>query len=524
MNKILGNNIENSSLQNLPEELILNNLFRLQIDDINELCRSSKKIKFICDKNKEYIYRKLLERDFMIKLSSESKNAKLLYHSLMTFSYNLDPDYIISENTHFMLLNSKLQPGVIFDVIDNGESKLVKKLLEFNPDIINLKSENEGNTLLHHLLKTDLPETSKLIILNELLQFNEKKVFEMVDTLNKDNKTGLMLLCKTIRDKPDLLIRFIQVSKNINQQDLDGNTALMYYLKSGSPLELVYFEFMKKNPNLSLENKKGNTVFSYAIKSDNYFIMRDLFDKYFKNHLFHKNKTQETYLHKAAKYFQVDTIELLLSKIPELINEKDKDGNIALHVVAWKDLSYAETIPVNTIQNTYESLIINGSDVNSKNKTGKTPFMNFVSHFNSILNTSTFNNILSLMEENGANYDLKDENGYNILHYYLSTVPGEYEFELIENLEVLLSHLLDKHLYSLDKEGNTPLHWFMKKVYPKYKSVERDNPEIDEFFDEILNVFKVISKYNFKIKDRKGRTIKQFLLENVDNFELNTLN
>lgn len=530
MNKMVGNNtdIRKISIQNLPEELILDNLFKLSIDDINELCRSNKKIKSVCDKNKEYIYRKLLERDFTIKLSKDSKNAKLLYYSLMTFSDNLPLDYIISENTHFMLLNSKLHPGVIFDVIDNGESKLVEKLLEFNPDIINIKSVDKENTLLHHLFQTNLPENSKLSILNELMNANEKKVFEMVDTLNKDKKTGLMEICKSIRDKPDLLIKFIQISKNINKQDSNGYTALMHYLKSGSPSEIVYFEFMKKNPELSLENNKGNTVFSYAIKSGNYTIVRDLFDKYFKNHLLHTNKQKETYLHQASKYIQNDILELLLSKAPDLISKKNKDGNIALHVVGSKDPDFIMTLPISRIQNSYESLILNGSDVNSQNSNKETPFMHFVSQFNSIIRPTTFNNILTLMEKNGANFNLKSDNGYNILHYFFLFFPPTYEFEFIENLEVLLEHLLEKQIYEVDNKGNTPLFWLMKNIYPIRKDRVKGNPdldaEVDEFFNDILSVFKNVFNYNFNLKDRKGRTIKQYLSTNLDNFNLPSLN
>lgn len=524
MNKILGNK---TGIQNLPDELILDNLFRLNIDDINELCRSNKKIKSVCDKNKEYIYRKLLERDFMIKLSPDSKNAKLLYYSLITFSDTLPLDYIISENTHFMLLNSKLNPGVIFDVIEDGESKLVKKLLDFNPDIINLKSAEKDDTLLHHLLKSNLPENSKLVILNELINANEKKVFDMIDTLNKDKESGLMLVCKTIRDKPDLLIKFIQGSKNINQQDSKGFTSLMYYLKTPNPSELVYFEFMKKSPQLSLENNKGNTVFSYAIKSGNYTITRDLFDKYFKDHLLHTNKQKETYLHQASKYIQSDIIELLLSKNIDLIHKKNKDGNIPLHVVGSRDLDFIMTIPVSRIQNTYESLILNGSDVNSQNFDKETPFMHFVSQFNSIIRATMFNDILSLMEENGANFDLKTDDGYNILHYFFLFFPATYEFEFIENLEVLLDHLLEKQIYGIDKEGNTPLFLLMKKIYPIRKDRAKGNPEldaeVDEFFDDILSVFKDMSNYNFNLKDRKGKTIKQFLLNTVDTFNLPSL-
>ena len=516
MNKIVG------SLQNLPEELILDNLFRLSIDDINELCRSNKKIKSVCDKNKEYIYRKLLERDFMIKLAPDSKNAKLLYNSLITFSNELPVDYIVDENPDFMLLNSKLHPDVIFDIINDSEPKLVKKLLVANPDIIDLVDKDK-NTLLHYILKSNIIEQSKLIMINELLDINQKKVLNMLDSLNKDNQTALILFSKHIRDQINTLIKFISQSKNINQQDKDGNTALIYYLKSPNPAELVYLEFIKRKADITLVNKKGNTAFTYAIKSGNYTIIRDLFDKYFKNHLNHKNTKGEIYLHKAAKYFQVDAIELLLSKDSSLVNEQNYEKNTPLHAVSWQDSDLLETIPVNAILNTYESLIINGGDLNIQNKTGITPFMNFVSHFNSI-DKVTFRNILNIMIENRANFDLKDENGYNILHYFFTNVPTDYDtFEFLDNLEELLAKLLDKHIYSLDKEGNTALFWLMKKIYSNRKTEDPNNIELDEFFNQILLIFKE-NNYDFSKKDRKGRTIKTFLLSNLDNFNLESLN
>lgn len=513
--------MNNKNIQNLPEELMLDSLFKLNVKDINSLCKSNKKIKAICDKNKDYIYRKLLERDFLIKLSSDSKNAKVLYYTLLTFSENLPLDYILEENHYFALLKGKLNPEIIFDVIVDDNVKLFSQLLTTYPELLDLKYES--NNIIHFILKSDISEQSQIAMINTTLDINEKKVYNMIDTKNKSNETGLILFTKYIKDSPsNLFFKFLSSTKNINQQDNSGNTAFIYYMKSPNPSNLIYLEFVKK-ADVTLINKKGNTVFTYAIKSGNYIIIRDLFDKYFKNHLDHKNEQGQTYLHKAAKYFQVDTLELLLSKKPSLVNEVDYGKDSALHAITWQDQDIIHTIPDNVVVNTYESLIINGANTNAQNKSGRTPFMNFVYHFSSIHDTATFTTILTLFKENGANFDLKDENGYNILHYYLSSLPGSYEYELLLNLEGLLGYLLDKHLYSLDREGNTPLSWFMKKIYPKYHLKAKDNPDVNEFFDEILDIFKNSSNYNLNFKDRQGRTIKQFLIENVSDFDLKTL-
>lgn len=511
----MNNKLNAKTLESLPDELLLAKLIELRVGEINELCMVNKKFKTFCDKNKGYIYRKLLERDFMIKLDPTDNKAKLLYLALSQFSDIFDNDDLIVQNPYFSVLVTQANPEIIVSAIRNGNITIIKQMLDANPALISLVHEIHGS-LLHVAIQSDLPMTSKKAVIQLLMaypQFNQ-----MNDYINSNGETALILCSKQFMDNT-ILSKLIQSSKKINQQDKDGFTALMYYLKSRDFSQLIYLEFLKYGADITLNTIEQKTVFHFAIKSGNYTVVRDLYEKYFKNHLDHITFDQQTYLHYAAKYYQEDTIELILSHAPELINIPDFRKNTPLHIAAssyapdMDNLFELNLIPEPRIKNTFESLIINGANVNQQNYNGRTPFMDFVANFSDTVSHSTFTFVLNLMISKNANFDLVDETGYNILHYFLFSLPDLDDDEAIslyfKNLNEVLKKCLVKHITHIDKEGNTPLFSTLKKNYTRLKETYEDY-DIDLFIDQLMSLFKSFG-YDFKIKDRRGRTIKTYL-------------
>lgn len=123
-------------MEKLPVELVLQNILELQHSDIKSICSVSQYIRNICKDNENYIYKKLLERDY----GSWTKSPKGIYQ----------------------VLNNKIDL-IDFDIYDDQEFFFINKLVNRDKfkqlhflhklHIIDIDSRNgEGdNILLNHM-------------------------------------------------------------------------------------------------------------------------------------------------------------------------------------------------------------------------------------------------------------------------------------------------------------------------------------------------------------------------------------
>ncbi|EAY16508.1 hypothetical protein TVAG_348180 [Trichomonas vaginalis G3] len=142
-----------------------------------------------------------------------------------------------------------------------------------------------------------------------------------------------------------------------------------------------------------------------------------------------KDKYGDTALHMAAWKNSKETAEFLISHGAN-INEKNKNGETALHTATWENN-----------KETTEFLISHGANINEKNKNGETA-----------LHTATWENNKETAEfliSHGANINEKNKNGETALH----TATWENNKE---TAEFLISH--GANINEKNKNGETALH------------------------------------------------------------------
>lgn len=140
-------------MESQPNELILQQLLNMPYKTMLNTCNSNNSIKNVCDNNEDYIYKKLLERDYMQKI-----NYKFLY-KLCEFESKYS-NGILNKKNHFKILTNAIDKGLNY----------LNKVLNYNIIDINIKGkDNTGSemTPLIYALKWGKPE-----IIYRLLDFN----------------------------------------------------------------------------------------------------------------------------------------------------------------------------------------------------------------------------------------------------------------------------------------------------------------------------------------------------------------
>ena len=139
------------SFQNLPPELILQNILTLQLDDIKNVCQSNKYVNKICKENNEYIWNSLIKRDFSW---IDFKNPKTLYLLFQEMKFQRIPYF--NENKHYNILYQIIsqyktekhnleQEGIInFDNIFNDTKNSIERWLKLGVSINSLNRYNEN--------------------------------------------------------------------------------------------------------------------------------------------------------------------------------------------------------------------------------------------------------------------------------------------------------------------------------------------------------------------------------------------
>lgn len=79
-------------MESQPTELLLQQILLLDYRDILNLCSVNERLRTLCKDNKEYIYKKLLQRDF--GFYNRENSSKVIY-SLLTDIYNSDRNFTV---------------------------------------------------------------------------------------------------------------------------------------------------------------------------------------------------------------------------------------------------------------------------------------------------------------------------------------------------------------------------------------------------------------------------------------------
>ena len=133
---------------------------------------------------------------------------------------------------------------------------------------------------------------------------------------------------------------------------------------------------LKHKPDLKAIDKKGNTLLHRVVRSDKIYLIEDEI---------------------------VKVIKILLDAGVS-INQKNYEGDTALHIVAKQDHYYK----------TAKELLTNGADLNIRNKYGDTPFSNFGYNLMFYYN----NDLVKLFIEHGADPDIYSGRGKTLLYIF----------------------------------------------------------------------------------------------------------
>ena len=129
----------NKNINKLPVEIILKKLEMLDYDSLTNVCSIDRRVKAICDHHENYLYEKMILRDFDLDLN-KPKNLYVLFNTLR-----------LQSNTFF---DKSKRQELVFHAIKQGKLARLKTLLPYVN--INVK-DNYGNTPLIWALSEDYP-------------------------------------------------------------------------------------------------------------------------------------------------------------------------------------------------------------------------------------------------------------------------------------------------------------------------------------------------------------------------------
>ncbi len=151
-------------------------------------------------------------------------------------------------------------------------------------------------------------------------------------------------------------------------------------------------------------------------------------------------------LRAAMEQEDVDQVQQMVRRNPELVDVKDNNGRTPLHFATWEENADFARF-----------LLDHHADVNARNKWGRTPLSTAI--YEEILVPDRVPTVTLLLEQ-GADVHAKDELGYTPLHM---GAFGEAEIAAL-----LIKHGADVN--AVDNAGETPLHKAVQ--YPEYKVVQ----------------------------------------------------
>jgi serine/threonine-protein phosphatase 6 regulatory ankyrin repeat subunit A len=156
----------------------------------------------------------------------------------------------------------------------------------------------------------------------------------------------------------EIVIQLLNAGADINHRDKDGASSLIYAAKHGQ--EEIVRLLIARGADVQVKNNKGQNTLDVAVEAKKTEVATMLMNM----DVFRESKSNST-IHKAVRDNNVPLIELLLTKNPELLEEKDKDGYTPLHL--------SLLVPAQDSALTY--LLQRGADLSARISNGETALM-----------------------------------------------------------------------------------------------------------------------------------------------------
>jgi hypothetical protein len=201
-------------MENVPVEIVLEYLLKLNHKDIKNLCAVNSRLKNICKSNEDYIYKKLLEKEY----GNWTKNPKQLFEFLQKKpdlqDFNIDTDQISQFQYIFNLAYNRF-----------SQFEFLNKLHIFN---INIIDQNNNSILVKYL--NDLDNQDNGTINKDFFKKFEKIIKLGID-INLQNDYGNTVLSEILdmmdsdthnfQNITELLEILLKYKPMVRQSDLD---------------------------------------------------------------------------------------------------------------------------------------------------------------------------------------------------------------------------------------------------------------------------------------------------------------
>ncbi|WP_304333434.1 ankyrin repeat domain-containing protein [Brachyspira innocens] len=285
--------------------------------------------------------------------------------------------------------------------------------------------------------------------------------------------------------------------------------------------------------NASYGISQDEKNFLHACRYGQMYVIEELIDKVNINV---QDEEGFTPLMNAITEGEIEIVKILLEHNADVIKIKDNSGRNAFFLAAALDeleilkLFEKYNPDFNTVDNngstalfytgkheTIDYLLKNGTDINKKNKSGRTPLIQYSLAYQS-------QNIVRFLIENGADVNAQDNEGITTLMFAVK----DYNIEIVN---MCLS--ANANLHIKDKEGKTALFYTLLYFYAidygknmTYNMFGKINTEITEFItgnrkkeqeEATKNVIKFLKLLidngaDINSQDNKGNTLLMYAI------------
>lgn len=422
----------------------------------------------------------LIKNGINIELETENKETALFY--AVTNNHLESLKLLLEHNANFEHKNI-YKRTVLQEAVLKNNKKIIEILLNKTQNIENI--DFAGHNLIFNALSTG----DKDLILNIAKNKN-------VNLNHADLEKNTILHHELVLKDDDLAIKLMKLGVNPTISDKEGKNFLFYIVKKGIESEDLLDEALflgcninskcHDNCNLLMEiiQHISELETSENLKKESLLKMaKKLIQKGIDINA--QNNNKETALFLALKHKDLDVLEFLLNEKIN-INHQNIDGDTALATYTIKGIEFLEELLI---------LLKYGADVNIKDNNGKNIIEKLIDIILSIYNNKT-------LEDEELSFSINTNGQYLVLFK-----------EILENSKVDMKQLNSKGKpYFFD-----PLIFENNILFKLLKENGANINQKDSSLNNILHniIEDALSKYNFSEK-RYFSTLKNLILLGAD--------
>jgi ankyrin repeat protein len=371
--------------------------------------------------------------------------------------YNLEskPILLLAHEKN-LSLNSSKSKKIFLDLIYSGANVNIRTSNSIN------ESSNLKKSLLHEITEIGNRELCKLLI-DKGANYKEKI----------GNNSLLHIAVKKGKEGPALL--YLNHAILIDEKGDNGDTPLIISIKEN--YDSIIKNLLDKGANVNLSNFHGDTPLSVAVGQGNISIINLLIER--GADINHLNEMGNTLLMEACRGTNINRkdqniIISLLIKSGINLNAKNIYGNSAIsYSINTKNLKLVK------------HLLKIGADINILDSNGNTLVHKIVllALFERLKNKE-LDEIIDLLIANGANPNIRNNDGYTPLHLAVKPANDKDEKAAYQLVQKLLDYSADPNIE--DKVGATSFDYAKGDVLKLLKTSSGTNSNFDEI-KEITN-------------------------------------